>query len=150
MNKRKLILLIVGILFVFILGGGSGVYYKTQEEAEGLRQNQSQMEIASNFVNSFEALEYSAIVVFGDVVSIDNNKREIEIAVREIDKSFKIKIKEGTNIYYSKLPYSSEETTVDEKLNPTLEDIKIGDRLNINIKLLSNGKIESQSIAILK
>jgi len=144
MDKRKLILLIVGVLFVFVLGGGAGVYYKTQEVAERTIKNkltEESLEILSSKI-------ISTINAYGEVVDIKG--RDVFLSYE--GDTIKINVDDDAVIY-----------SVVEKINPDPSDItknasqelvdfsqiKIGDNLNVGIKINENFQFEAQLIMIM-
>ena len=135
MNKSILVSLIITGLLFFVLGGGIGVLYQTQQDAP-------QVEVVNNFTESLKVLGQRSIYVSGVVKDIDG--RTVTL-VDDANNSFIINIKENaeiSSILNDGVNYSETKQPIN------MEDIKNGDRAYIDVKLLQNGILEGQSILI--
>ena len=134
MNKTtSIILVIIFGLVCLILGGATGFLYKTL-------QLSPQIEKATAIIKDLSSKIILSSVAYGQVSKIEG--RDITLSYN--GDSIKINMTENIPIYYTN---DSVGKSVQQKVD--FKAIKIGDTLNIIIKVLPDGQVQSQSVLIL-
>ena len=138
MDKATVIILITAVLVSLVLGAGLGIFYQMQKDAAKIQAGEKNAaaikDLSSGMVPS--------IVAYGEVSAI--NGRNITLSFN--GKTMQIEISKDAKIYSSTPNTGSTATTLPRaKIN----DIKAGDRLNITMKVLSDGQLQGQSVIIL-
>jgi hypothetical protein len=142
MNKILLVvLLIIWTAIVFVLGGGLGVFYQTQKNAPMLEK----FPVLESIVNNLSSSTMSTILVSGKVSNIYGRY----VTINNKGTGLTVKIMEDAKI----TSLVASDVLVDGKYpilskTATFEDIKKGDNVRINIKVLSDGKIEGDFLMI--
>ena len=142
MSKPLIFLLIIGAVFIFVLGGGIGVLYQTQQSAPQVEKLQT----IEASIKGLSSKVIPSINAYGQVTKIEG---------RNITLDFKgeiltLKIKDDAQILsFVKLVSSEENTSGIDNQQTDFEEIKNGDNLNISIKFLPEGTLEGQSVIIL-
>lgn len=145
MSKSLIFSSTVVAIFVFLLGGGIGIFYQSNKDASQfgtLESRDTQSQTLQSAINGLSSKVVLSSTAYGQVSSIDG--RDI-VLVYEKD-SLKIKIKDDAVIYAP-----TEENFSGTGVQPQVqfENIKKGDSLNVNFKLLPNGTLEGQVITII-
>ncbi|TSC94246.1 MAG: hypothetical protein CEN87_541 [Parcubacteria group bacterium Licking1014_1] len=141
MNKiTSLISLIIIALAIFVLGGGAGVLYQTQKTAPQLEQ----LEKATSIINFLSSEELSRITVFGKATKIEGR----DITLSSGNDSVKVNVIDDSAIYSFVANGAAEKSAPVRKI-VKFEEIKIGDNLNITVKLLPDGQLQGLSVIIL-
>ena len=134
MNKTtSIILVIIFGLVCLILGGATGFLYKTL-------QLSPQIEKTTAIIKDLSSKIILSSVAYGQVSKIEG--RDITLSYN--GDSIKINMTENIPIYYTN---DSVGKSVQQKVD--FKAIKIGDTLNIIIKVLPDGQVQSQSVLIL-
>lgn len=135
MNKTTLIVLmaISGLVFL-VLGGGIGFLYKTLQISPQIKKTTA-------IIEALSSKTVLSTVAYGQVSKIEGR----DITLSYDGDSIKISMAENTPVY----SFVNDSTGKSIQKKVDLKQIKIGDSLNITIKLLSDGQIQSQSALIL-
>ncbi len=145
MNRPILIILLaIAAVFIFVLGGGLGIWYQTQKDAPQLKEAQK-AESVVKFLNSKVS---SSINARGIVEKISGRNITLSFEGENIE----IRIKEDAKIYsFNNISESAKKTSSDTLVQTknTFESIKMGDDLFINFRALPEGILEGQSVTIL-
>ena len=135
MNKTTSIVFITVFgLVLLLLGGSIGFLYKTL-------QISPQMEKTAAVIKDLSSKTVLSTVAYGQVSKIEG----IDITLSYDTDSIKISMAENSPVY--SFVNDSKGVPVQKKVD--LKQIKIGDSLNITIKLLPDGQIQGQSVLIL-
>lgn len=140
MNKILIFLLIIGAVFIFVLGGGAGILYQTQKDTPQIDRLMSALEgITSKAIPS--------IIAYGQVTGIEG--KNITLTYRE--DSIIVSIRSDTEIYSFVQPTEQKEgqAALPVKQLVKFEDIKKGDTLSISLKVLSDGQLEGNTVTIM-
>ena len=139
MNKTTLIALsIIAGLFLFVFGGGIGVLYQTEKTSP----QSAQLEKTTSIINFLSSEEFSRITVFGKAEKIEG--RDITLLSEKGD-SLKVSVIENSPVY----SFVKDNAGKPVRKIVKFEEIKIGDNLNITIKLLPDGQLQGLSVIIL-
>lgn len=129
MDEKK-IAVIIPIIAALIMGGAIGIYFQFQKDAPKLN-------IARNVIKSLSSKVVPSIVAFGKVSKIDGRN----ITLDYNGDSITISIINDAQIYGS--------SGQDGQTAESFENIKMGDNLSVNLKVLPDGQLQGQSIIIL-
>jgi len=133
MNKKQLVFLIVIGVLLFVLGGVLGVAYDT---------NKTPQQTKVKTVNSLSSKVVSSIVAYGQVVSIEGKN----ITLNNLGDNLVISIADNAKIYSLTIPSGAKAPV---QSIGEFGDIKQGDSVNVNLKLLTDGQLEGSSVVIL-
>lgn len=133
MNKTTSIVLITGLLCL-VLGGGIGFLYKTL-------QISPQMKKTTAIIEALSSKTVLSTVAYGQVSNIEGK----DITLSYNGDSIKISMTGNSPVY----SFANDSTGKPVQKKVDLKEIKIGDNLNITIKLLPDGQIQGQSVLIL-
>lgn len=139
LNIKKVMISIVLGLVVFAVGGGVGVLYQQQKEAPA---TQAQSGTENSVLKILNSKVVSSIMASGKVTGIDGKN----LVLTAENTSIKVKIMEETQISSFTSGDGVNKKTVQK--NVRFEDIKVGDNLSVNFRLLKDGQIEAQSVII--
>jgi hypothetical protein len=142
MEKKNLIILIILGFIIFILGGGLGILYQQQKEvlpSKDILKVQAVQTLSSKVIPS--------IAAFGTVTNISGRN----LTLVSGNDSLTVKISDGAQIF---LPAT---TTTDKNgkvvTSPqqavSFSEIKNGNNVSVNLKLLPDGQIEGQMVSII-
>ena len=136
MNKNTLVSSIITGLLFFVLGGGLGVLYQTQQAPPS-----PQLEKATATIKSLSSKTVPSIIAYGQVTKIEGK----DITISYSGDSIKVSMEDNSSVYafVNDGPEKSGQKKVEFK------EIKIGDNLNITLKLLPDGQLQGQQIFIL-
>lgn len=137
--ENKTIIFVIIAVAVFVLGVGLGAFFQTERGQATAPKVQAVQTLSSKVIPS--------ITAYGEVTKIEGRKITLTFA----GDSLAVNIKNGAPVY---LPAAK---TTDKDGNPTaslqktaeFEDVKKGDNVSVNLKLLPDGQIEGQLIIIL-
>jgi hypothetical protein len=150
MEKSQLtILLIVAGLVLFVIGGGIGIFYQKQITASQIKiaaaetLKAQKVESAVNFLSSKLVTYISAT---GQVVGVKGR----DITLNSGGDTILVHIKDNAPIsapaYDSTMPSIA---AAPGGPQIEIENIKTGDSLNVQIKVLPDGQLEGQAIMII-
>jgi len=125
MEKKSIVTLAVVVIFAFVLGTLSGIFYQKQKAAPAIQGMQS---LSSKVVN--------AIVTYGTVNSIDNSRN---ITLSYNGDSMTISILTDAKVYIY------ENST---RREISFNDVQVGDVVNITASLDASGKPQGNMIVI--
>ncbi|MEK7562211.1 MAG: hypothetical protein AAB509_00825 [Patescibacteria group bacterium] len=142
MDKKFLIVLhIVSGLFILILGGGLGILYQSQKDSLPSANPKTQA------VQTLSSKVIPAITAFGQVAKIDGKNVTLTFG----GDSLTVKIIDNATVFLPAISTTDKNgkpvTTQQQIANFT--DIKVGDSVSINLKLLPDGQIEGQMVIII-
>jgi len=140
-KKTSIVLFVISAVF-FVLGGGLGVLYQEQKSVSEIQDSPK-----TKAVQTLSSKVIPSITAFGQLTNIDGRNVTLTFG----GDSLTVKIRDDAQIY---LPAT---TTKDSKGNPVtapqqtakFSDIKVGDNVSVNLKLLPDGQIEGQLVIIL-
>ena len=141
MNKFLMFLLIIGAVFIFVLGGGAGVMYQIQRDAPQDAPQIERLQKAEASAKILSSKVIFSINAHGKVLNIDGRN----ITLESNEEVLTIKLKDNAKILSA--PSVNNVSNL-IKHNIDFKEIKEGDTLSINIKILSDGTIEGQSVII--
>ena len=142
MSKNLIILLIIGAVFIFVLGGGLGVLYQTQKDAPQIKKSQA----AELALKGLTLKVVQPITAYGQVSKVEGRN----VTLTSGGESLTIRIKENASIFSSVQTDSlakGAKDTITKKIG--LKDVRIGDNLIITMKLFPDGQLEGQTVAII-
>ncbi|MEK7658529.1 MAG: hypothetical protein AAB352_01530 [Patescibacteria group bacterium] len=143
MNKSLAFLLVIGGVIIFILGGGAGVFYQTQQTQQNIPPNNEAV-AATTAVKSLSSKVIPSIVAFGEVASISGRN----ITLKNAGESLIIKIDENAQISsFNAVPVKGTNTPTQGKAE--FKDIKVGNTLSINLRLLPSAVLKGMSVVII-
>ena len=135
MNKlNSTFLMVISGLVILVLGFGAGFFYKTFQVSP-------QLEKSMALIKTLSSKTVLSTVAYGQVSEITGN----DITLSYNGDNIKISMTESSPVY--SFVNDSSGNPVQKKVD--FKQIKIGDSLNITIKLLPDGQIQSQSALIL-
>lgn len=135
MNKTTLIVsLIIAGVFLLLLGMGLGILYKTQQISPQLKKTTA-------VINALSSKTVPSIVAYGEVTKIEG--RDITLAYS--GDSIKVNMEENSQVY--SFVNDSSGKPIQKKVE--LKEIKVGDNLNITLKVLPDSQLQGQSVFIL-
>jgi len=138
-NKNLMLLIAIAIIFL-ILGGSLGIFYQQIKTAADLKNDSRILaikELASSVVPS--------ITAYGQVESIDGR----DITLNFNGETMKIKIKDDAFVFIPAMSANANGTASAQK-TAEFKDIKVGDNVNVNLKVAEDGQIEGQMVIILQ
>ncbi len=142
MNKSLAFLLVIAGVIIFVLGGGAGVFYQTQQSQLGII-GAPQNSAAETALKSLSSKVIPSIVAFGEVSNISGKN----ITLKNAGESLTIKIDDNAQISsFNAAPAKG--TTAPTQAKAEFKDIKIGNTLSINLRLLSSGTLKGMSVVI--
>lgn len=139
MNKNLIVLLIIGGVLVFILGGGIGVLYKTQEVTPQLEKGKA----AEASLKILSSKLMHEIVTYGEVSNIDRANKTFTISVQ--GDSLKVVMKKDALVYL----LSNDSKGVPVRTQVSFEDIKDKDMVRPYMEFSSDGQIVSFLVMII-
>jgi hypothetical protein len=142
--KKQIVLLIIGGLVIFVLGGGVGFFYEMQQVWPQLAQQalvQSQLSQNANMLKilSSKVVQFSANGIVNNI-----NGRNITLSV--VNDKLVIPISNTAKIEIYTLSTSNSNVASYQPVQ--FNDIKIGDRLSVGLTLSSDDKLEGQAVYI--
>ena len=133
-------LLVVGlILFIFILGAGTGVVFMAQKNAPKFKIAARDAEVVKNLSSK----TVPSIVAYGKVEKIEG--KNITLAF----SGDTITVPIAPNAHIFSLRSVVDKTNGSSVQDSSFEKIKNGDTLSINLKLLADGTMQGSTINIL-
>lgn len=136
MDKKQLITLIVVGVLLFLIGGAVGLLYGMQGGSRGAKVEA---------VNNLSSKVVSSIVAYGQVAKIEGRN----ITLSYLGDNLEVFITDTARIY-SLTPASTGKTGTVAPVQKTVDfgAIKVGDSVNVVLKLSANGKTEGSSVII--
>jgi hypothetical protein len=135
MKKPFLIILFLASWILFAsLGIWFGIFYQQQKDLIGEKN-------IGNTLKSLSSKNIASIIAYGQLTRTEGR----DITISYLGDSMKILIEDGCKIYL----IGSRAGGQSEKKEINFEEIKVGDHLNITIKIMPDGQIIGQSILIL-
>jgi DNA polymerase III alpha subunit (gram-positive type) len=131
MDKTNTIILVLIGVVLFSVGGGLGIIYQEQKTFSDNEENQTP-------VNNLISKAVLFVAVQGEVIDINDKT----LVVSREGETTRVFLKED---FVLNAPY-----LLNKENKNNLENINIGDFLNIEAKILKNGELEGQSVAIIK
>jgi hypothetical protein len=143
MNKSSLIVLsIIILLFVFVAGGGLGIFYQIQKTAPQIEKLQT----LETSVKALSSKVVSSINANGQVLSIDG--RDITLFYEK--EVLTISAKDDVEVFSFTAPNIDQKNASGSPMQKIdFSQIKKGDNLNVALEILSDGTIKIRSIIII-
>lgn len=130
MEKTKSIIsLSVAIIFSFILGNLTGIFYQKQK-------SDSQIQTTTDTIQRLSSKVVNAIVTYGTITSVDSNRN---ITLSYEGESMIVSVAQDVKVYIY-------ENSTRKELN--FNDLKVGDSVNITASLDASGNILGNMIVI--
>lgn len=144
-NKNIIVvLLIIAGIIIFVVGAGLGIFYKT-------RKDSPQLEKSSATIKAVSSKLISSVLMYGQATKIDGRNITLSfggdsaiVAVADNAQITKFVMQAVPSVANPKI---TAQTQVQQKI--ALKDIKVGDTLNISIKVLPDGQLQGQTVMIL-
>lgn len=142
MDKKNLTVLVIVAILFFVVGGGLGIAYQIKKDSLTPKEK-VQVESA----NKLSSKVIPSITAFGEVSNITGKNITLTFG----GDSLVIKIRDDAQIY---LPATNStdkngKAVALPQRAAKFSDIKTGDSLSINLKLLPDGQIEGQMVIII-
>ena len=152
MNAKSLIVsLFLGGL-IFLLGGGLGILYQTQQNVAA---PQGQGQLMPSVVKNLSSKVIPSIAAYGEITKIDGRNLTLSyqgdslvIAIKDDAKIYSFIANSAPNPTPSVKPATTPASTASSR-EITFKDLKIGDNVSANVKVLSNGQLEGFSAIVL-
>jgi hypothetical protein len=137
MDKKQLSILIVAGVLIFLIGGGLGIFL-----IQG-SSGRAKVEMANNLSSKV----ISSIIAYGQVKNINGRN----ITLSNLGDNLSILIANDAQVYAFVVPTDAGENTTASPVQQTVnfETIKIGDNVNVAVKILPNGQVQGTSVIIL-
>ena len=141
METSKTILFVIIILVVFLIGGGIGILYQSnQSNISGSQAQKNAVvvkDLSSNLVPS--------VVAYGQVADIQGK----ELTLSFSGDTLKVLIRDDAQISTIGGLAPSAKTTTSNQAGLNFSDIKTGDSVSVNMKLSADGVWEGVAVFIL-
>lgn len=134
--------ILIGIIFsgivLLILGGFAGVMYQSQKTGtvNSLTGGSNQVKA---LVDSLKSKAVSSIAIYGKVQSISGK------TVKVSSNADTVSVLIADNAEFSLIDYSTKDAV---RKTATFSNIKVGDNINISVKILDNYTLSGVSVAI--
>jgi len=132
MSKINLVILVIIGILIFVIGGGIGLTYKTEESID-----------SASLPEALGSKVITSIMASGEVTSIDGKI----ISLVSEGESLAIKIRDDATIYSFK-SYLATEGSFPIQEEISFQDIRKGDVIDIRAIALPSGQLEGLSIVI--
>lgn len=132
-NKKLAILIIAGIVLV-LLGGVAGVIFQAKF-----------LSPQSKSMNALSSKVISSIVAYGQVKNINGKN----VTLSNLGDNLLISIADNAQVYSFTTPPGSAKNTAPVQQTGKFDDLKVGDNVNVAVKLLPTGQLEGVSVIIL-
>jgi hypothetical protein len=142
MDKKILIILIVAGVVIFVVGGGIGVAY--QKQTSGTIQNNTADVKLVNLAKIIKSTPISSIMAFGAVTKISG--KTITLLYKK--ENINIKIRDGAKIFKLVQAKDANGKMTSTQKPAVFGDIKVGDNLNVGVKIASSNTLEGSSVVI--
>ncbi|HLD52070.1 MAG TPA: hypothetical protein VJA82_02085 [Sediminibacterium sp.] len=140
MERKNLTIIIVVAVVAVIIGLALGMNLSPKSAVS--KEQSNKFETA---VKSLSSKVIPSIIAYGQVTKIENKN----ITLTYNNETLTIPLTQSTSIYTFVAPETGSKTTAPTQKKAAFSEIKVGDSLNITIKLLPDGTIEGQSVIIL-
>jgi len=135
MNRiTSIVLIVILIVAAFLLGGALGMYYQ-KGPGVGLSSN-------SDLVKTLSSKVVPSMIAYGAVSKIDGRTLTLTYGT----DSIVVPVAEGAQVF-SFTQTTTGSTPTQKEAN--FSDIKVGNSINVSLKLLSNGNLQGTSVIIL-
>jgi len=147
MEKSLVTGLAIGGIFIFILGGGLGIVYQKQQILPSSQQPLTQPTVQQNstLVRILSSTAVAPIVAYGSVTEINGK----DITLNSGKSKLTISTNQNAKIYLPVVQNNVGTKSPAVALLGKFEDIKVGDNLNITLKVSKDGTIGGEIISIL-
>lgn len=132
-----MILILFGVA-LFLVGGILGVVYQSH-------QTDPQLEKETTVIKTLSSEMIPSITAYGEVTSIDGQNITLSYA----GNTMTVSVADGVKVFSFVKTSEEKEISGSGSKEVEFKDIKKGDTLNINLKLMSDGQLKSQSVIIL-
>lgn len=133
MTKTNLVILVIFGVLLFILGGGLGVLYKKQTDAE---------KVAAIKILSSKVIP--TITSYGDVTKIEGRN----VTLTYSGDSLTVALKDGARIFSFKNQASGSGAATGQQ-KTDISELKVGDNVSMEIVVSPDGKMQGDSMIIL-
>ena len=139
-RKNNLVVLIIAGVLIFLVGGGLGIVF--------MQRGSQQIKIET--ASSLASKVVTSMVAYGKVENIDGKN----ITLSNLGDNLTISMADNAQVYSFTTPTTTDKNgkvTTGTPIQQTVKfgDIKIGDNVNVAIKLLPNGQMQGSSVIIL-
>lgn len=132
MEKKYLVIIII---IAFVLGAGAGILFQAQ-------RNSPKLIAGEKLVKDLSSKTVSAITVYGQITKIEGRILTIDYS----GSGIKVAMSSGADIY--SFANDKDAKAMQKKID--FNEIKNGDNVSIAAKLLPDGKLEGQSLVVLR
>lgn len=148
MSKITSIVLTSLVLLVFfVVGIGFGGFYQIKKCENAKTSGAVASWVSSNLVKILTSKTISTIYADGEVVKIDG--RNITISAKGEGATYKIADGADINIITTSVPLDSKTKTAPAtQTKGNFSNIKVGQKVNILLKVLDDGKVAGQAVII--
>ena len=154
MEKSSIILLVIGAVIVFVIGGGAGVFYKTQDLSPQLAKQtiiQSQIDQNTKLLKGLSS-KVAFFYARGSVTKIDGRNITLDYSgdTLAVPINSTAQISVLPNAQTSNKIVSGQNVSETQSLLPLVkfEDIKIGDTIAVYLKITPNSTLEGTTVVI--
>ena len=135
-DKKQLVIVIIGGIILLLLGSVLGVV-----------MTQKPQQVKVNAVNSLSSRVISSIIAYGEVKKVDGKT----ITLTNLGDEMKILIADNAQVYSFSIPATTDKNKSASPVQQIvkIENIKIGDKVNVTMRLSSTGKMQGSSVVIL-
>ena len=140
MDRKNLTIIIVVAVVAVIIGLALGMSLSKTSVVNNPQSNKFE-----SAVKALSSKVIPSIIAYGQVTKIENKN----ITLTYNKETLTIPLTQSTSIYSFVAPVAGSKTAAPTQKKSAFSEIKVGDSLNITIKLLPDGTIEGQSVIIL-
>jgi len=132
-NKKQLVILIIAGIILFLAGMVLGMIYQANNTVQ-ITKNQA--------INTLSSKVVSSINAYGTVAKIEGRN----ITLSNLGENLLISVADSARVYSFTV---SDKTSAPTQQAVSFGDIKIGDNVNVVLKLLPSGQTQGSSVVIL-
>ena len=140
MDIRKAIVSILSALLIF--GAGVALGYLFNSQSGGDLNSPEVMQTNLPVVKALSSKVIPSVAAYGTITKIEGNN----ITVTSDTDSIVVPIRTDANIYSFSVDVAGQGAPTSKKI--TLGDLKNGDKVSINLRVLSSGKLEGYSVIV--
>ncbi|MCX6722355.1 MAG: hypothetical protein NTY04_04215 [Candidatus Staskawiczbacteria bacterium] len=133
-KQLRIAIITVIVILIFFVGWGLGVFTQMQFISKQVKTESAQL-LGTKVISSVSA--------YGKVTKIQNKN----ITLSSLSEDLVVSVPDTARVYSFVLPAKTSGTPTQKIV--TFKELKIGDSVNANLKLLSNGQFEAISVIIL-
>jgi len=136
MENKKIVVHVIGIIVLLVVGFYAGTFFQSHSKTQ-LTKNQA--------VNTLSSKTVSSITAFGKVESINGKN----ITISNLGANLVISMTDNARIYSLIVPTEVNSIATPVQQDISFSDVKVGNNINVILKLLSDGQMQGQSLVVL-